>query len=89
MAMEVIKAITSKRLQVQEDISVLSFDNLKFLSIFEPDLTTIDQLAFEIGEKVAELLMRLINKEESKNEQMFLADQLIVRQSFQQYMKIF
>jgi LacI family repressor for deo operon, udp, cdd, tsx, nupC, and nupG len=89
MAMGVIKAIKSKGLKVPEDISVLGFDNLKFSSIFEPGLTTIAQPAFEIGEKVAELLLRLINKEEIKHEQMFLADQLIVRQSCQQYVKSF
>jgi LacI family transcriptional regulator, repressor for deo operon, udp, cdd, tsx, nupC, and nupG len=89
MAMGVIKAIKSKGLKVPEDISVLGFDNLKFSSIFEPGLTTIAQPAFEIGEKVAELLLRLINKEEIKHEQMFLADQLIVRQSCQQYVKNF
>ncbi|WP_142950573.1 substrate-binding domain-containing protein [Bacillus sp. AFS076308] len=89
MAMGVIKAIKSKGLKVPEDISVLGFDNLKFSSIFEPGLTTIVQPAFEIGEKVADLLLRLINKEEIKHEQMFLADQLIVRQSCQQYVKIF
>lgn len=89
MAMGVIKAIKSKGLKVPEDISVLGFDNLKFSSIFEPGLTTIAQPAFEIGEKVAELLLRLINKEEIKHEQMFLANQLIVRQSCQQYVKIF
>lgn len=89
MAMGVIKAIKSKGLKVPEDISVLGFDNLKFSSIFEPGLTTIAQPAFEIGEKVAELLLRLINKEEFKHEHMFFADQLIVRQSCQQYVKNF
>jgi LacI family repressor for deo operon, udp, cdd, tsx, nupC, and nupG len=89
MAMGVIKAIKSKGLKVPEDISVLGFDNLKFSSLFEPGLTTIAQPAFEIGEKVAELLLRLINKEEFKHEHMFFADQLIVRQSCQQYVKNF
>ncbi|MEH7415645.1 substrate-binding domain-containing protein [Neobacillus drentensis] len=89
MAMGVIKAIKSKGLKVPEDISVLGFDNLKFSSIFEPGLTTIAQPAFEIGEKVAELLFRLINKEEIKYEQIFLAEQLIIRQSCHQNVKIF
>lgn len=81
MAMGVIKAIKSKDLKVPEDISVLGFDDLKFSSIFEPALTTIAQPAFEIGENAMELLMKLINKEEVKREQIILADQLVVRES--------
>jgi len=81
MAMGVIKAIKSKGLKVPEDISVLGFDNLKFSSIFEPGLTTIAQPAYEIGESAMELLMKLINKEEVKREQIILADQLVVRES--------
>jgi LacI family transcriptional regulator, repressor for deo operon, udp, cdd, tsx, nupC, and nupG len=81
MAMGVIKAIKSKGLKVPEDISVLGFDNLKFSSIFDPGLTTIAQPAFEIGENAMELLMKLINKEEVKREQIILADQLVVRES--------
>ncbi|TCN21198.1 substrate-binding domain-containing protein [Mesobacillus foraminis] len=72
-----------------EGISVLGFDNQKFSSLFQPCLTTIAQPAFESCEKAVELLLRLINKEVIKQEQMFLDDQLIVRQSFQQYVKIF
>jgi hypothetical protein len=36
-----------------------------------------------------ELLMKLINKEEVKREQIIVADQLVVKESCQKYLKIF
>jgi LacI family transcriptional regulator, repressor for deo operon, udp, cdd, tsx, nupC, and nupG len=85
MAMGVIKAVKSKRLRVPEDISIIGFDDLQFSSIFEPGLTTIAQPAYEIGENAMDLLMKLINKEEVKQEQIILSDLLVLRESCREY----
>ena len=81
MAMGVTKAIKSKGVNVPEDISIIGFDDMRFAAIFEPAFTTIAQPAFEIGDNALELLMKLINKEEVKREQIILDDQLVVRES--------
>jgi LacI family transcriptional regulator, repressor for deo operon, udp, cdd, tsx, nupC, and nupG len=85
MAMGAIKAIQSKGLQVPNDLSVIGFDDLKFSSIIDPELTTIAQPAFDIGENAMNLLIKLINKEEVLREQIILDDQLVVRQSCRPY----
>jgi LacI family transcriptional regulator, repressor for deo operon, udp, cdd, tsx, nupC, and nupG len=81
MAFGAINAIKSKGLSVPHDISVMGFDDIKFSSIFEPALTTIAQPSFEIGTKAMELLIRLMNKEETERNQYMLEDQLIIRDS--------
>ncbi|MFC3884457.1 LacI family DNA-binding transcriptional regulator [Bacillus songklensis] len=81
MAFGVLKAAKSKGLRVPHDLSVMGFDDIKFSSIIEPALTTIEQPAFEIGTKAMELLLRLMNKEEVEKNQYILEDRLIIRDS--------
>lgn len=81
MAMGVVKAGKVKGLRVPEDFSIIGFDDLEFSSIIEPALTTIAQPAFEIGKNAMELLIRLMNKEDVRRDQIILADHLIVRES--------
>ncbi|MGG5253505.1 LacI family DNA-binding transcriptional regulator [Neobacillus sp. SM06] len=81
MAMGAIKAIKSKGFIVPKDISVIGFDDIKFASIFEPALTTIEQPTFSIGKKAMELLIELIYHHELPKVQFILEDQLIVRES--------
>ncbi|MFX0561096.1 LacI family DNA-binding transcriptional regulator [Tepidibacillus infernus] len=81
MAIGAIKAIKKRGLQVPEDLSVVGFDDIKFASIFEPELTTIEQPTFDIGIKAMELLIKLINKEKLEKKQYILEDKLIIRES--------
>jgi LacI family transcriptional regulator, repressor for deo operon, udp, cdd, tsx, nupC, and nupG len=81
MAMGATKALKSKGVKVPEDISIIGFDDMRFAAIFEPALTTIAQPAFAIGTNASELLIKLINKEEVKREQIILDDHLVVRES--------
>jgi LacI family transcriptional regulator, repressor for deo operon, udp, cdd, tsx, nupC, and nupG len=81
MAMGAIKALKSKGIKVPDDISIIGFDDIRFASIFEPTLTTIAQPAFAIGVNAMELLIKFINKEEIKRQQIILEDHLIVRES--------
>lgn len=59
----VMKAIFSKNLKVPTDISVIGFCEEPFRSMYNPPLSAIEPMGFEIGKKAAELLFeRLENK---------------------------
>jgi LacI family transcriptional regulator, repressor for deo operon, udp, cdd, tsx, nupC, and nupG len=81
MAIGAIKAIRDCSLRVPEDIAVVGFDDIQIASIFEPNLTTISQPMFEIGEKSMNLLLRLMEGKELDKRQFVLDDRLIVRDS--------
>ncbi|GAE36168.1 LacI family DNA-binding transcriptional regulator [Halalkalibacter akibai] len=81
MALGAIKAIKSKHFRVPADISVIGFDNIKFSTIVEPELTTIAQPAFEIGNKAMDLLIKLMKNKKIIRSQFILDDKLIIRNS--------
>jgi LacI family transcriptional regulator, repressor for deo operon, udp, cdd, tsx, nupC, and nupG len=81
MAIGAIKAIRKLSLRVPDDIAVVGFDDIKIASIFEPNLTTISQPMFEIGEKAMNLLLQLIEGNELDKRQFVLEDTLIIRDS--------
>jgi LacI family transcriptional regulator, repressor for deo operon, udp, cdd, tsx, nupC, and nupG len=81
MAIGAIKAIRKLSLRVPDDIAVVGFDDIKIASIFEPNLTTISQPMFEIGEKAMNLLLQLMEGKKLDRRQFVLEDRLIVRDS--------
>ncbi|MNV13257.1 HTH-type transcriptional repressor CytR [compost metagenome] len=84
MAFGAINAIREANLKVPEDISIISFDNIKFASIFSPSLTTISQPAFEIGTTAMKYMIQLMNKEDIEENHYILPHKLIIRESVQQ-----
>ncbi|GAE27342.1 transcriptional regulator [Halalkalibacter wakoensis JCM 9140] len=81
MAMGTIKAAKDSGLTVPDDLAVVGFDNIKMATVFEPNLTTIDQPKFAIGQKAMELLLQLINGEPMKKKKFVMKDELIIRDS--------
>lgn len=59
----VMKAIFKKNLKVPEDISVIGFCEEPFRSMYNPPLSVIRPMGFEIGRKSAEILFEHIVKE--------------------------
>lgn len=60
----VMKAIFKKNLKVPEDISVIGFCEEPFRSMYNPPLSAIRPMGFEIGRKSAEILFEHILKEQ-------------------------
>ncbi len=56
MAIGAVNAILDRGLRVQEDISVVGFDNIWFASAVRPGLTTVAQPMYDIGAKSVEIL---------------------------------
>ena len=73
-------------IKIPDDLKVISFSNLETASLLCPSLTTITQPAYDIGNKAAEVLFRILEKKRVKvpNENTILKSVLIMRRSTQQ-----
>src|ERR1035437_1351973 len=58
----VMKAIFRKNLKVPDDISVIGFCEEPFRSMYNPPLSAIQPMGFEIGKKAAELLFERLEE---------------------------
>lgn len=81
MAIGAIRAIQDYGLTVGKDVSVTGFDNIPSSEHMRPSLTTVSQPIYQIGHRVCEMLINLINKKETGKCQILLEPTLIVRQS--------
>jgi LacI family transcriptional regulator len=79
----IMKALRNSKLRVPEDISLVGFDDLPLpLFIDEPFLTVAVQPAYEMGKKVAELLLnRLVGKVSEECQEVILPIEIIQRKS--------
>jgi LacI family transcriptional regulator len=79
----IMKALRNSKLRVPEDISLVGFDDLPLpLFIDEPFLTVAVQPAYEMGKKVAELLLnRLVAKVSEECQEVILPIEIIHRKS--------
>ena len=82
MAMGCMHEIKSAGLRIPEDISIVGFDDIRYAEILDPPLTTINQPAEEIGERVMYRLLHEIEEGRSVNaEPEIVPHKLIIRRS--------
>lgn len=82
MTMGALKAIYEMNLKIPDDISIIGFDDMPWLSLINPPLTAIRQPVYEIGAEAARLLFSRINEEiENPPIHLVLKPELIVRGS--------
>lgn len=80
-AVGAIIAIKRKGKTVGKDIGVIGFTNDPISLIVEPSLTTVEEPAFEIGQKSCELLIKHLNNRHFLPKQIVLSGNLIERDS--------
>ncbi|WP_194165651.1 LacI family DNA-binding transcriptional regulator [Oceanobacillus sp. CFH 90083] len=85
MAAGVIKSIQRKGLRVPDDISVAGFDDIELASAVTPELTTISQPAFQIGEHAMDMMHQLITGKKIQNKRRIVEGKLIIRESCKIY----
>ena len=61
MAIGAYTAIFESGLKIPADISIIGHDNIDVSSIIRPELTTIAQPKYKLGQKAAEVLITAIN----------------------------
>src|SRR5699024_5294372 len=63
---EVLKAVKQYNINIPEELSIISVDNIEFTEFFNPSLTVIAQPAYDIGTAAARHLFDALNGINSK-----------------------
>ncbi|MFZ5968157.1 MAG: LacI family DNA-binding transcriptional regulator [Bacillota bacterium] len=81
MAIGAVNCLLDHGYRVPEDVSVVGFNDVKFASIFRPNLTTIKQPIYDIGAVAIRLIIKKTNNEDTGENIITLPHELVVRQS--------
>ena len=81
LSLGALKAIKKLGLRCPEDISILGFDDHPWAEVAGPPLSVVRQPARAVGQKAAEILLRLINNEPLDELRVILDCELVVRSS--------
>jgi LacI family transcriptional regulator len=74
-------ALDQAGLSCPADISVVGFNDMPFIDMLRPPLTTIAFPHYQVGTEAAQLLIERLNGDASKVKVLYLAPELIVRKS--------
>jgi LacI family transcriptional regulator len=81
LAVGALMAIKEHGLKVPGDIALIGFSNEALCTVVEPNITSIDQHPFTMGQKAVELLIKQIENPELPNETIMVDTTLIERAS--------
>ncbi|MBI4730545.1 MAG: LacI family DNA-binding transcriptional regulator [Chloroflexi bacterium] len=73
-------AISTRGLTPGKDISVVGFDNIRMASHWQPSLTTIAQPFRKLGSQATEMLIKIIEGDQTETQILFTPE-LVIRQS--------
>lgn len=79
MALGGMKILLRNGYKIPRDISVVGFDNIHISEVIEPELTTIAQPIYKMGEKACSLLIDIINGQRPTEKQVYFETELIIR----------
>ena len=82
IAMGSIGYIQDKGIKVPEELAIIGFDNYDWGSVSNPPLSVINQSAYELGAKAAEVLLKKISKPSNRYKEYRLPTQIVIRKSF-------
>ncbi|MDF9797921.1 DNA-binding LacI/PurR family transcriptional regulator [Catalinimonas alkaloidigena] len=83
LAIAAVKAIKEHNLKIPQDISVMGFNNDPVTTIVEPQLSTIDQQPYEMGQKAAKLFFDQLNCPHCLPEKAVMPVKVVSRDSIQ------
>lgn len=81
MAMGAMTAVQEHGARIGEDIAVTGFDDIPSAEFTNPPLTTIRQPIYEIGQRLIEMLIQIIEGHTPEESQILLQPELVVRGS--------
>ena len=81
MAIGALRAAAEKGVRIPEDMAIVSFDNIELAAYTTPQLTTIAQPTFEMGQTAVSLLLNRIENPDLPRQQRILPTNLVVRGS--------
>ena len=81
MAIGMLEAINTLKLQIPSQIAVANFDDLPLAAVFNPQLTVVRQPAYQIGSEAASLLLKRIENPSRPTVNVTLKPELVIRNS--------
>jgi LacI family transcriptional regulator len=82
ITVELLNYCNINKINIPEDLSIIGFDELPLANLFKTPITVVDQNAYEIGKKAAEVILwKIKHKEERFNNKIVLPCELKIRES--------
>lgn len=75
-----LRAIHERELRIPDDIALVAFDELDWMSLVRPKLTVVTQPTYELGRRAADLLLRRIEDSTRPVQEIVLQPTLFIRQ---------
>lgn len=80
-ALGTIYAAQDKGLRVPDDLAIVGYDDQQIASLARPTITTVTLPCFQMGQASAELLLSLLTKGETAQDEIKVKGELIIRES--------
>jgi DNA-binding LacI/PurR family transcriptional regulator len=81
VAIGAMHAVEAKGLQVGADIAITGFDDSPMVHCLAPPLTSVRQPVWDVGQRVIEMMLALLEGEELEERKVILPPELVVRES--------
>jgi DNA-binding LacI/PurR family transcriptional regulator len=84
VALGAVQAVHDRGLRIPKDISIIGFDDLFISKYLQPPLTTIHLPAYDLGQRLGEMILTSIRGETFPTLRALLPTELVIRQSTRQ-----
>ncbi|MEJ6952551.1 LacI family DNA-binding transcriptional regulator, partial [Natronospora cellulosivora (SeqCode)] len=81
IALGALRAAQSLNIRVPEEIAILGFNDDPIASYMKPALSTVKIPIVKMGEEAARMLIKILNDENYKGEELILNTELVLRES--------
>jgi DNA-binding LacI/PurR family transcriptional regulator len=81
MTVGALDALHERGIRIPQEIAIVGFDDVPWMSHTNPPLTTVAQPTYTVGREAVRLLMRRVNEPDSPCLTVTLPTKLVVRQS--------
>lgn len=81
IALEIFRVVQAAGLRIPDDLSLITFHNADWTTVTTPPITVIDQPVYELGKRVAELVIRRLKGVENPPQRLELQTEMIDRGS--------
>lgn len=81
MLIGAIETIFARGLKIPQQVALIGYDDLPLAAVFDPPLSVVQQPAYEVGRKAAELLFRRFDHPLAETISLVLKPKLIIRGS--------
>jgi DNA-binding LacI/PurR family transcriptional regulator len=81
MMLGVVKMFQEMGIRVPEDYSLVGFDDIDFVSLLTPALTTVCSDKYKLGVKSANMLLSIIHGDQLLEDTVIIPTKLIIRGS--------